>query len=76
VWKRLNGNFFEYFEGFSEHGIFHGICRVLQSEKQRCHKLRIGSVGFVIEHVLKCKCVPDVPGDNGFTLAIKSLPWR
>lgn len=32
VWKRSIGNFFEYFEGFSEHGIFHGIYRVLKSE--------------------------------------------
>jgi hypothetical protein len=25
VWKRSIGNIFEHFEGFSEHGIFHGI---------------------------------------------------
>ncbi|PLY14521.1 MAG: hypothetical protein C0631_10460 [Sedimenticola sp.] len=25
VWRHSIGNFFEYFEGFSEHGIFHGI---------------------------------------------------
>ena len=25
VWQRWIGNSFEYFEGFSEHGIFHGI---------------------------------------------------
>jgi hypothetical protein len=25
VWQRSIGNYFEYFEAFSEHGIFHGI---------------------------------------------------
>jgi hypothetical protein len=25
VWRCSIGNFFEHFEGFSEHGIFHGI---------------------------------------------------
>jgi len=25
VWQCSIGNFFEQFEGFSEHGIFHGI---------------------------------------------------
>jgi hypothetical protein len=25
VWQRSIGNFSEHFEGFSEHGIFHGI---------------------------------------------------
>jgi len=25
VWRRSIGDFFEHFEGFSEHGIFHGI---------------------------------------------------
>jgi len=30
VWQRSIGNFFEYFEGFSEHGIFHGIINRLE----------------------------------------------
>jgi len=25
VWQCLIGNYFKYFEGFSEYGIFHGI---------------------------------------------------
>jgi len=25
VWQCLIGNYFKYFEGFSEHGILHGI---------------------------------------------------
>jgi len=25
VWRRSIGNSFEHFEGFSEHGVFHGI---------------------------------------------------
>jgi hypothetical protein len=29
---------------------------------------------FMSEHVLRCKCVPAVPGDNVFTSVIQSLP--
>jgi hypothetical protein len=48
-------------------GIWHGICRVLESGNQRCHKLWTGSVGFVIKDALKNTGVPDVTGDIGFT---------
>jgi hypothetical protein len=32
VWRRSIGNSFEYFKGFSEHGIFHGINNYSESK--------------------------------------------
>jgi len=49
-WK-LIGGFIEHFEGFSEHGIFHGIYRALQGGKHQYHEIKI-ELGMVSQSLI------------------------